>query len=141
MVQAQGDAISALRAGVNDGFKTMVLAPSTAADVSDLNALAVAGGLPRATNGIQFNTEATLGDQLTPISTGTECTFPLISPPPVPDNVTVTFNGAPVPRDTSHANGWDYTDGNAMYFQLYGDWCLRVIEGESFQITALYGCP
>jgi hypothetical protein len=138
--QAQVDAVAALRAAAAAGFKTMVLAPSTTADVGSLDQLAEAGGLPRSTGLIEFNTETTLADQFA-TTTAANCIFGLVSPPPVPANITVTFNGAPVPHDAQHMNGWDYTAPASDVIQFFGDWCVQALDSRSFQVAVLYGCP
>jgi hypothetical protein len=138
--QAQADAVAALRAAAAAGFKTMVLAPSTTADIGALDQLAEAGGLPRSTGLIEFNTEATLADQFE-TTTPANCVFGLISPPPVPANVTVSFNGTPVPHDTQHVDGWDYTAPASNIIQFFGGWCVQALASRSFQVTVLYGCP
>lgn len=139
--QAQGDAIAALRAaaGAPDPIPTLVAAPSTARDVAALNALAEAGGRPRATGGIEFNTESTLADQFMTVTPDVSCVFPLSARPPVPDNVTVTFNGMEIARDTEHLSGWDYVASNAI--EIYGYSCEVLLMARSYDITVLYGCP
>jgi hypothetical protein len=138
--QAQNDAVAALRAAAAAGFKTMVLAPSTTADVGSLDQLAEAGGLPRSTGLIEFNTETTLADQFA-TTTAANCIFGLSSAPPVPANITVAFNGMPVPRDTQHMDGWDYSAPASNIIQFFGDWCVQALDSRSFQVTVLYGCP
>jgi hypothetical protein len=137
--QAQNDALDEISAAAHDGFKTIVLAPSTAPDVDHLNDLAQVGGQTRAPSGQRYYTEFTLSDLFT--SMAATCTFPLESAPLTPDNVAVALNGTAVPRDTSHTNGWDYTAPNNVDITLYGDWCTRVVNGPSVQLTVLYGCP
>jgi hypothetical protein len=136
--QAQTDAVAAIGAAAADGFPTIVLAPSTAPYVAQLNALAQAGQRPRGP-GVMFYTQSTIADLFT--TTNATCTFPLSTAPLVPDNVRVSFNDAPVPRDTSHMLGWDYTAPNDMNITFYGDWCTRVLTAPSVKLTILYGCP
>ena len=53
----------------------------------------------------------------------TTCTR-VVPEPPVNDgsvsrsNISVFADGAPVPRDASHANGWDYIDASLTSIQL-----------------------
>jgi hypothetical protein len=138
--QAQADAVAALRTAAAAGIKTMVMAPSTTADIGLLDALAEAGELPRSTGLIEFNTELTLDDQFA-TTTPANCVFGLSSTPPVPNNITVTFNGMPVPHDTQHMNGWDYTAPASNIIQFFGDWCTQALASRSFQVDVLYGCP
>ena len=67
-----------------------------------LNALAEAGGYPYGQGDIKFLTEKNLFELFIPAGDGRSCLFPLQSPPPAPDAVTVTLNGSSVPRD-AHA--------------------------------------
>jgi hypothetical protein len=139
--QAQTDAVAAITAAAAQGFPTFVLAPSTTtgADATALDALATAGGYPQyAPGGPAFQTELTLKDQFT--TPDAACTFPLNNPPPDPDNVTVAFNGAPVVRDRTHMEGWDYF-GDNQYIQLFGAWCSQLLSSRVWQLTILDGCP
>jgi hypothetical protein len=72
------------------------------------------------------------------------CTFNLGKAPPDPSNVVIQFNGDKglrAPRDTTHANGWDYTSSTDTTIQLYGSWCDRVTNGTYTSAEALMGCP
>jgi hypothetical protein len=143
-VQAESDAVAAIAGALAAGLPTFVVAPSTTTgtDVDALNALALAGGYDQP-GAVKFATEATLASWFPQTDNGNNCVVPLSTPPPVPDVVTVTLDGATVPRDTSHANGWDYTDQVTPHrtMQLYGAWCERVHTSRSFQIEVYFGCP
>jgi hypothetical protein len=140
--QAQADAVAAITATKGVGLPTFVLAPSTttaAGDIAALNALAEAGGYAQPGD-IKFFTEATFGNTLEPIE-DRSCIVNLGFPrPPVPDIVTVTVNGATVPRDRAHILGWDYTDPNTVALQLYGSWCEMWLHRPS-EFHIYYGCP
>jgi hypothetical protein len=43
-------------------------------------------------------------------------------------------------RDTTHANGWDYTDGNTT-ITLYGPACDTVLKDGTAKVDILLGCP
>ena len=90
---------------------TIVVGPSTtaASDVGALNALAEAGGFAYGQGDIKFLTEKNLFELFIPAGDGRSCLFPLQSPPPAPDAVTVTLNGSSVPRDRTRVNGWEYS--------------------------------
>lgn len=143
-VQGVTDAVAAIAAAKAAGLPTFVVAPSTTtgADADALNALAVAGGYDQP-DPIKFATDATISNWFPQTDDVDNCVVPLGTPPPVPDVVTVTFNGAIVPRDTSHANGWDYTDPAVPHrtMRFYGAWCDRVHAARSFQIEVYFGCP
>jgi hypothetical protein len=139
---AQADAVAAITTAQTEGFSTVVVAPATTTAVGDvgaLNALAQAGGYARQGD-IKFFTESTLAELFAPAGT-TSCSFPLSSPPPVPDGVGVTLNGDSVPRDTRHISGWDYSDMTRTSFTLYGAWCSMVMDRRSFEIRVTYDCP
>jgi hypothetical protein len=59
----------------------------------------------------------------------------------VPDLVTVTLDGVPIPRNQSHAAGWDYTSPNdATVIELYGFYCDMWIAHSAGVLTVTYGC-
>jgi len=139
--RAQTDAVAAIAAA---GLPTFVVAPSTATDVAALNALAVAGGYARPGD-VRFQTETTILEQLTPLDgQGSEgsCVLNLgVASPPVPDKVSVILDGAMIPRDRSHAMGWDYTDPSTRSITLYGSWCEMWLTKRSGELDIYYGCP
>jgi hypothetical protein len=143
--RAQSDAIAAIDAAYAAGIPTLVVAPSTTTDANAtdaLNALADAGRYPRPLPGPKYHTELTVGQLLTLTDLATTCVFSLgVTPPPVPDVVTVMVNGATVPRDRSHVAGWDYTDSNATAIQLYGSWCDQLHSMRSNTVSVYFGCP
>jgi hypothetical protein len=57
-------------------------------------------------------------------------------------NVNLTSGGttSTLTRDTSHANGWDYSDGGAT-ITLYGAPCTTVLGSGSTKVDILLGCP
>ena len=137
---AQTDAVAAITAAYSAGFATLVVAPSNAADVAALNALAQAGRYPR-TGDINYFTEATLSELFVPAGDTVGCTFALQGSPPVADDVTVAANGLIVPRDRSHMSGWDYASPDLTAIQIYGTWCEFLLSSQSFRIDVFYGCP
>ena len=143
--RAQYDAVTAIDAASAAGIPTLVVSPSTttaAADVGALNALADAGRYPQPPPGPKFFTELTIGQTFTLTDFATSCVFTLGAvPPPVPDAVTVTVNGANVPRDRSHVLGWDYTDSSATTIMLFGSWCAQLHASRSSTVTIYFGCP
>lgn len=59
--------------------------------------------------------------------------------PPEPENVTVTFDGVPVPRSTSNNDGWNYTAGGTE-ITFFGSYCDRLRQGQVKQVRFLFGC-
>ena len=59
-------------------------------------------------------------------------------------NVDVTPTGASsptlVPRDVTHTNGWDYSNGMSSIV-LYGAACTQVTSDMGVQVQILFGCP
>jgi hypothetical protein len=142
--RAQADAVAAIAAAQAAGLPTFVVAPSTTTDVAALNALAVAGGYARPGD-LRFQTETTILERLTPLDGdggGGSCVLNLgVASPPVPDKVSVIIDGAMVPRDRSHAMGWDYTDQSVRSITLYGTWCEMWLTTRSGELDIYYGCP
>jgi len=114
-----------------------------------LDAMAVAGGRPRDDSPRYYPASATTGlvealEQI--VGRIPTCTFSLSSKPPVPDNIAVdarlaTGEVARIPKDPTHAAGWDYTDATTTGIQLYGSWCDDVVGGQIAAVEAIFGCP
>jgi len=68
------------------------------------------------------------------------CVFELAHAPPDPSNIAVKVGDAKAPRDSMHADGWDYTDDSQTRIQVYGTWCSRVTSGTNM-VQVVYGCP
>jgi len=65
-------------------------------------------------------------DQPAPPVPDTPCRYQI--PPPPCDyvsasNIGVRVNGIEIPRDTTHTNGWDYTDATFTTVDIYGAAC------------------
>jgi hypothetical protein len=137
-------AVSALAAA---GVQTYVLGFGGGfVDDSVLNNSALAGQVPKPGGPPHYyaaNNAAELDAALATISGGIivpSCSYALASPPPDPDNVTVTANGVPVPRSTAHTDGWDYyPDANTITF--FGSYCADIMSGAISLVEFAYGCP
>jgi hypothetical protein len=72
------------------------------------------------------------------------CTYPLQVAPEFPDDVDVTGDGKPIPRDTNHTNGWDYGSGAKgepySAIQFYGDACKGLQTGSIKKVEAIFNC-
>lgn len=120
--------------------------PGAARDA--LNMMAVEGGLPRAgdpqyypvANAAEFT--AVLN---TLVTIAASCVFP-VPPPPTNDgttnrsNIYVRADGVDIPRDQTHMNGWDYTDGTMMSVTLYGPACDSVMAGTTMNVSIVFIC-
>jgi hypothetical protein len=134
-------AYAALDALREDGIPTYVLGMGAwlGADRDIMNAMAEHGGTgsfyPAETPaGILSAFEAIMGTVVV------SCRFDLHPGDDVdPTKVNFYIDGDLVPRDTGHANGWDYVDEDTIEF--YGTWCDRIMSGSIDGVTATYGCP
>jgi hypothetical protein len=137
-------AIAAIEQAAAAGFKTYVIGIATAAaDHDTLNRMAEAGGTPRpgATRYYRAGNRAELTAALDTITASLiTCVFPLANRPPDPGFVTVTVGGKPIPRDPSHAQGWDYISGNSA-IQVYGMACESLKTATARDAGIFYGCP
>jgi len=145
-VASNTETVNAVTALFNAGIPTYVLGFGTfGLDTTVLNDAAVAGGKakPGATKFYEANNAADLDAALQQIAGGVivpSCSYQLASAPPVPDDVTVTLNGATVPRSPGHTDGWDYypDDGTITFF---GSYCDQITSGSIADVSFVYGCP
>ncbi len=139
---------------VNMGIKVPVIgvAFSDTWDPTDLddnevtlNNMAKAGGMPRPTDPAYYaaNSSAELAAAFAQI-TGIliSCTFDLKGmKPPSPDDVAVKIDGVKVPRDKTHAEGWDY-DADAANVVIHGQACEQLKGvGATNNVQIIFGCP
>jgi len=75
----------------------------------------------------------------TAVSVGT-CRFARSCPPGDSVGFSVKVDGAMVARDTTHANGWDYTTADMGTIQLFGAACPQATTGTP-TVTLDYSCP
>jgi hypothetical protein len=129
------------------------VATNSNSEQTTLNMLADAGGRPRPGLLQHFylgNTTSELTAALAAITgQAATCTFPLSTPPPVPDDPTKIGVYFPtpgnamtkVPHDPSMTNGWSYTDASATAVQVYGAWCDMIKASGANTVQIIYGCP
>ena len=127
------------------GFATVVAGVAIAPGPAEatLAEMAQAGGLARAASP-PYAPVSSAGDLVAVMNAlvqqTTTCTR-VVPEPPVNDgsvsrsNISVFADGAPVPRDASHANGWDYIDASLTSIQLYGPACDAARAGVAISIT------
>ena len=61
--------------------------------------------------------------------------------PPSPDDVAVKIDGVKVPRDKTHAEGWDY-DADLANVVVYGQSCEQLKgAGATSNVQIIFGCP
>ena len=122
---------------------TFVVGFGGGVDAMDLNALADAGGRPRAgaTKYYTANDPTTLLTAFQEIVGAVlSCSFTLSSQPNDPGRLFVYFGDTQIPRELSHNNGWDY-DATSMQLTFYGATCEQVKAGTSGALAVSYGCP
>ena len=122
------------------GVTTFVVGvPGTEAYASDLDALAVAGGAPRALSPRYYAaTDATsLADGLRAIAgkVVSSCTITLDAPVDDPGVTNVLLDGTLVPQDPT--NGWTFSDRE--HIELHGTACQRVTDGVG-RLQVAVGC-
>jgi hypothetical protein len=129
----------------NLGIDTFVIGlEGTAEYVNLLNAMAIAGGRPQqggATDYYSASNQTEIMTALQTIAVGLiSCEIQLEEPPDLPDLVRIYMDGHQVPRDTTHQNGWDYTDASHTTIMLYGDACDTLQDGDVHTLTATFAC-
>jgi hypothetical protein len=142
-VQAVADALAA-------GFPTYVVGVATtkSSATTALNNMATAGGKPRAdanplaTRYYLANTKQELVDSLTAITgeVNKTCVFTLNPPPPSPNYIAVKVSGTRVERDSSKANGWEYTADDFSQLEVFGSACDTIKNAAAGKVEIVYGC-
>jgi len=153
MMGAMGDdsasAPPAVAAANTAGFKTFVVGISTTGPAdTTLSNMANAGGLAR--TGTPSYYPVASSDELaaairTLIGVAATCTFQ-IGPAPTDDGSTsldkidVFGDGKPIMRDTTHTDGYDYTDATKMQIQVYGSRCADIMSGAIVEVSVTFAC-
>jgi hypothetical protein len=133
------------------GLPTFVLGVGTGGGTADamvfdptLTSLSAAGGKARAgtPNYYHVSSSADVVAALAMIqSQANSCVFNLAQVPPDPTNIAIRgAGGVKIPKDPTHANGWDYGPGMKSV-QLYGSYCMDVVSGVLKDVQAVFGCP
>jgi hypothetical protein len=133
----------------NAGFKTFVVGIGTnGTGDAILSDMANAGGLPRAGTPSYYGvtTAADLTAAIrTLIGVAGTCTFQ-IGPAPTDDGTTgldrinVFGDGVEIPRDPSHAGGYDYTDSTMNSIEVHGSLCDQIMSGAIKTVTVTFQC-
>jgi len=144
-------AIDAIATAAAQGFPTLVLGVAAAGGSADpaLDQMAAAGGFPRAGSPAYTPLSGT-SDLLDTLSsmmpTVPSCVLTLPTAPNT-DGTTrnpfiISVDGMPVPFDTTHTNGWDYTDPAQTHAQLYGPPCATIMNNPRAHTIAIdFFCP
>jgi hypothetical protein len=131
----------------NMGFKTFVVGIGDTMGATTLNQMAMNGGMPQtgaATSFYQVTDTASLVTALqTILGKVASCQFNIGT---APNNMTsvdfidVFGDGTPIPRDTTHTDGWDYTNDAHTAIQVYGPRCDMVTAGTIMNVTVTFRC-
>lgn len=123
----------------DEGIPTYVIGVPGSETVSDLlDQMAIAGGTDVDGHHYAVTGETELANALRE-TTGSlvPCDYTFSIPPSDIDSLTVTIDGAEIPRDPSGTDGWDFVDG---VLHLYGSACSRIRDGGSHAVDASFDC-
>jgi hypothetical protein len=136
-------AIAAVQMLADAGIPTYVIGIGNVAIANaTLNMMAVAGGRPQAgfTSYYPAASNAELVDTLRAIGAQTmPCTYALGALPASPQDLVVTAGTGVIPRDATHAEGWDYDTGGKT-IRLYGTWCAKDQAGTLVNVEETLPC-
>ena len=143
-------AVAAVQAAATSGVPVFVVGIATGGTTADatLSMMATAGGRPRAGSPSYYSVSS--GAELQSVLTmlvgmASTCTFQ-VGPPPTTDGTTSTGfidvfgDGTKIPRDTTHANGWDYVDATMNAIQVYGPTCTAIENGSIQRVVVTFKC-
>jgi von Willebrand factor type A domain len=111
--------------------------------LATLDAMAVAGGRPKPTSPKYYDvqTPTEMNAALTTIRDSvSRCTFLTPSVPADPNAISIEINGASVPRDETHAEGWDWVDQAYGVVAFFGAACTSAGSG-SAKVGGVVACP
>lgn len=142
-------AIAAISAARDAQVPVFVVGIDIGGGGDTLNAMAEAGGKAR-TEAIKYypaTASTGLAEALQQIvGSIPTCTFTLGSRPPVPENIAVDAQLAGggtvrIPKDTTHAAGWDYATAALTSIEIFGQHCDDIMSGRISAVEAIFGCP
>jgi len=143
---AAAGTVAAVTALAEAGVNTFVLGFGNGfTNDAVLEDAAIAGLVPRPTEPHYYaaDSASALTSAFATIAGGiavASCSYSLESPPPVPEDVTVSLGGEVVPRSPSHTNGWDYYP-DAMTITFFGEYCDDITDLIVTEVSFVYGCP
>ncbi|HEY2729605.1 MAG TPA: vWA domain-containing protein [Polyangia bacterium] len=140
-------AVQAVMDSATAGIPVFVVGVGNVATAqATLDMMAVAGGRPQSATTPKYYPVANTADLVSVLTKIggqiTTCSFGLGKAPPVPGNIGVYANPGQVkiPKDPSHANGWDYGAGMTS-IELFGAACDDVKSKKTTDVQAIFGCP
>jgi hypothetical protein len=111
--------------------------------LATLDAMAVAGGRPKAVSPKYYDvqTPAEMSLALASIRDSvSRCTYLTPSVPTDPNAISIEINGVPVPRDPTHAEGWDWVDQTYGVVGFFGTACTTAGAGNA-NVGGVVACP
>ena len=139
-------AIAAVSAAAAAGIKTFIvgIGSDDTSAITTLNQMAVNGQEPDTSGTSSYYQVNSTSDLETVLSNAAgsivSCTYDLSMAPTDPNLVTIDNSmNVPIPRDTTHMNGWDFGP-NDMSIVFYGQACTDLQSGVTTGINAIFGC-
>jgi hypothetical protein len=132
---------------LNMGFKTFVVGIGDTMGAATLDQMAINGGMPQtgaATSFYQVTDTASLVAALqTILGRVGSCQFNIgRAPNSMTSNemIDVFGDGMPIPRDTTHTDGWDYSNADHTAIEVFGPRCEAVKAGTTMNVTVTFRC-
>jgi hypothetical protein len=134
----------AIRTLFQRGVTTYVVGFGDGVDTAELDKLAKLGGAPlQGTHKYYQADNAGDLDRAVQAIVGAvvSCSYHVDPSPPDLAQTYVWFDHTHmVPRDETHAAGWDF-DPASQQLTLYGSYCTDLVQGATTQIDVVFGCP
>jgi len=131
----------------NMGFKTIVVGIGDTMGAATLDQMAINGGMPQtgaATSFYQVTDTASLVAALqTILGRVGSCQFEIGAAPnsnTSNDFIDVFGDGTKIPRDTTHTDGWDYSNATHTAIEIFGPRCEAVKAGTTMNVTVTFIC-
>lgn len=141
-----GRTIETIRALTARGIETFIVGLVGVESFTNvLDAMAVAGGHPRATSPRYYSAanRAELATALRGITSSlVDCRFRLDGAPPDPSLVDVRLGATSLIHDVAHRDGWDWSDDTHLEVAFHGATCDQVRGASGGEVlAAVFGCP
>ena len=131
----------------NMGFKTFVVGIGDTMGAATLDQMAINGGMPQsgaATSFYQVTDTASLVAALqTILGRVGSCQFNIgLAPNSMTSNdlIDVFGDGDPIRQDTTHTDGWDYSNPQHTAIEVFGPRCDAVKAGTIMNVTVTFRC-
>ena len=141
--------VAAVAAALTAGLPTFVVGVATSTDPNSdmtLTMAANAGGHPRAATPTYYPVSSA-ADLVTAfadiVGIAATCTFQIGAAPndrTSKDHIDVFGDGNKITYDTTHTDGWDYTDATHTAVQVYGATCDAIKAGTIVTVTITFQC-